>query len=269
MKLTASNAIILGFIISCAALLVNAIVLSDVSNKLRDTETAYKALTEGLTEQTKVKDEGEKKFENYRLYWNLAPVLPKNNRENMKYDSSSLFHDFVMYLYSAGNDLSMTEFRRAETEIDLEDAKTETQAANTESVETKSTETKTAEDAPNRNKAEDEKFERALKILENTADESGKIDYKAKHRAITTITDSIVETEDDDLSDARFGRVNDFLNKRYVENYDKKQLKIAELSALRDYQSWLVSYCVFGSLILQMLGIAFIFLKDFIQDRRA
>lgn len=263
MKVTASNAIILGFVISCAALLVNAIVLSEVSNKLRDTETTHKALTESLTEQTKVKDEGEKKFENYRLYSNLAPLLSEDNRESMMYDASSAFHDFVLYLYSAGSDLSMTEFRRAETEIELEDARPETQAA-----DSKSSETKSAEEPANLKKAEDEKFVRALKILEIREDESGKVDYKAKHRAISSITDLITETKDDELSDARFERINNFLNRRYIESYDKKRLRITELSALREYQSNLVSYCVFGSLILQMLGIAFIFLKDFIQDRR-
>lgn len=263
-KNTVRNSIILGFIISCVALLVNAIVLSEVGNRLRDTETAHAALTQSLNEQTKVKDEGEKKFENYRLYWHLASLLPENARANMKYDAGSHFHDFVLYLYAAGNDLPMTEFRRAETEIDLEDASAENQSADSESNENK-----TAENRENKRKTEDEKFERALKILENPKDESGKTDYKAKHRAITTITDLVTETDDDDLSDARFSRIDTFLNKRYIESYDRKQLKINELSALRESQSKLVSYSVFGSLALQMLGLAFIFLKDFIQDKRA
>lgn len=259
--MTARNAIILGFIISCAALLVNAIVLSEVTNRLRDTETTYAAVTESLNEQMKVKDEGEKKFENYRLQSNLAPLLPAKNRENILYDAESLFHDSILYLHAAGNDLSMTEFRRAETEVELEDAK------NAESTET-GDHPISAESAAERKKAETEQFERAFRTLEIRKDETGKIDYKAKHRAISAIADSIVKTKDADQKDARFARLNNFLNERFAENYDKKRLEIAKLKDLREYQSNLVSYCVFGSLVLQMLGLAFIFLKDFIQDRR-
>lgn len=261
-KMTARNAIILGFIISCAALLVNAVILSEVNNKLRDTETAYAATTQSLNEQIKTKDEGEKKFENYRLQSNLAPLLPEKDRENMLYDAGSLFHDSILYLYSAGGDLPMTEFRRAETEIDLEDARAK--AANGERSENES-----AEQPVDRKKTEAEEFERAFKVLEIRENESGEIDYKAKHRAITAITDLIIETADAEQKEVRFERVDNFLNRQFVESYDKKQIKIVQLKTLRDDQSSLVNYSVFGSLVLQMLGLAFIFLKDFIQDRRS
>lgn len=261
--MTARNAIILGFIISCAALIINAVVLSQVTDRLHDTETAHAALTESLNEQMKIKDEGEKKFENYRLQTHLAPLLPEKTRENLLYDAGSLFHDFVLYLYSAGNDLSMTEFRRAETEIELEDAKNEAQRPNDEANKNELAEKPEAIE-----KRENQQFERAFEVLKNGADESGKIDYKAKHRAVSTITDLIVDTKDDDVSDVRFERIDKFLNERFVKSYDKKRLEIARLKDLRDHQTNLVNYCVFGSLILQMLGLVFIFLKDFIQDKR-
>lgn len=266
MKLTARNTIIWGFIISCVALLVNAIVLSNVTERSQNTESAYTALTQSLNDQTNIKDEGEKKFESYRLNANLAPLLSKEDREYILYDANSLFHDSILYLYSAGNDLSMTEFRRAETEVELEDEKEENRTSDTESGEnTSADELLTAKKKPEMDSAE---FERAFKNLENVRDESGKVDYKAKHRAITVISNLSTETKDAEQKTVRFTRLNDFLNERYVETYDKKRLKIAQLNELRNYQSSLVNYSIFGSLVLQMLGLIFIFLKDFIQDRQ-
>lgn len=263
--MTARNAIILGFVISCAALLVNAIVLSRVNNKLRDTETEYTALSASLVEQTNIKNEGEKKFENYRLHSTLAPLLPAKDRAGILYDAESLFHDSILYLYSAGNDLSMTEFRRVETEMELENARQEIQKTNGESSGNK-----IAEPPISAKKAENdsEEFERAYKILDVLKDESGKIDYKAKHQAISTAAELITESKDEEQKERRFSRINSLLSERYIESYDNKRRKIAELNDLRNEQSNLVSYCTFGSLILQMFGLAFIFLKDFIQDKR-
>lgn len=270
MNLTARKAIIWGFVISCVALVVNAIVLSSVTEKLQETEAAHAALIQSLNEQTNIKDEGEKKFESYRLNANLAPLLSETDREFILYDANSMFHDSILYIYTAGNDLSMTEFRRAETELELEAERNA--AAMTDAnfaADAVAKLSNTGEQAfAEKRKKESKQFEQAFKILENVRNEAGEVDYKAKHQAITVLSNLITESKDSEQKNIRFNRLNAFLNERFIESYDKKRLQIAELDKLRNEQSSRVSYSIFGSLILQMLGLVFIFLKDFIQDQR-
>ena len=270
MKFTARNLIIIGFIISFTALLLNAVILSEVNNRLKRADTEFARLNESLQKQTDLGNEGQKKFEDFLMMKHLSEITPAANKEGVLSDAEVLFQEALMFIYAAGNDLSMTEFRRADAEPDEEDAELEEKY---EEKKSNPDEKKKKDDSPppvtekEKTAQELEKLDQALKILETPEDENGKVDYKAKLTAMELVANAVVGGKNEEELLLKFYPFYKLINERFLQNIDKKQSKVNELTAERRHLADLQSYFTFGALALQMLGLAFVFLKDILGQK--
>ena len=269
MKLTARNLIIVGFIISFAALLLNAIFLAEVNGRLKNAESESSRVSEELREQTALGNEGQKKFEDYRMMTHLAEIVPASQQADTLDDAASLLQEALLFVYASGNDLSITEFRRAEAEADAQDAELEERyeaAKNNPNEKAKQPEEK--HPTEEKSAAQDEEnFDHALKVLKERENESGEVDYKAKLGAIGFVSGKIIESKGEGEFFVRLYPIYKLLNERFLENVDKKQARAAELSDERRHLADLQSYGTFGALALQMFGLAFVFLKDILGQK--
>ncbi len=270
-EFTTRNLVIVGFFISFVALIFNAIILAEVNNRLKAADSEYERTFEALREQTKLGNEGENKYDSYTLMSYLSSIVPKEKREDAGLDTGALFNEALLFVYASGNDLSLTDFRLAEAEANAKEAELmineELQKRASPEAETsaKSDEKETAkeESAAEQTAAKEKLFAQSLKILAEKTKDSSQINYKEKLSAISTISEIITTAENRDESLMKLYPVYILLNERWSESVRQKQNRLAELELERRRLADIQSYGTFGALVLQMLGLGFVFLKDF------
>ena len=273
-KFTNRTFLVIGFGISFAALILNAIILADVSNKLNAADAEYDRISGALRVQTELGNEAERKFEDYTMMNHLAAIVPEARREEAKSDASVLLDEAILFLYAAANDLSMTEIRRTESEIDAEsvnDEKYEEVKNDYEIAEKQKKEVEKQEKAKTtaEQKAETEKFLKdAVNVLEKREPNPAEIDIKAKLSAISLIAETAVTAENPQEFFILFYPVNKTLNNKWLESVTEKRNRLAELENDRRKLGKYQSYCTFTALALQMFGLAFVFFKDLYGQKR-
>lgn len=266
---TARTFLFVGFAISFTALILNAIILANVSNKLNAADAEYDAINGALRVQTELGNEAERKFEDYTMMTHIAAIVPEARREEAKSDASVLLDEAILFLYAAANILSMTEVRRAESEVDAEsvnDEKYEEVKNDPKIAEKQKQEAEKQEKAktPEEQKAETEKLLKdAVNILEKREPNPAEIDIKPKLSAISLIAEKAVTAENPQEFFILFYPVNKALNNKWLESVTAKQNRLAELENERRRLGKYQSYCTFTALALQMFGLAFVFFKDF------
>lgn len=71
-----------GFLISFAAIIINALVLANVNNRIGAVDAETARLNSALREQTVNGNEAETKFGNYRIMHHIASLVPADKRED-------------------------------------------------------------------------------------------------------------------------------------------------------------------------------------------
>ena len=276
MKINFTNRsfLIIGFGISFAALILNAIILANVSNKLNAADAEYDQISGALRVQTELGNQAESRFEDYTMMYHLAAVVPETRREEAVSDASVLLDEALLFLYAAANDLSMTEIRRVESEIDAEsisDEKYEEVKNDPEAAQKQREENEKQEKAksPEQQKAETEKLLKdAVDVLEKREPNPAEIDIRPKLSAISLIAETAVTAENPQEFFLLFYPVSKALNNRWLESVSEKRNRLAELENERRKFGKYQSYCTFAALALQMFGLAFIFFKDLYGQNR-
>ena len=274
-KFTPRAFLIIGFGISFTALILNAIILANVSNKLNAANAEYDSISGALRVQTELGNQAESKFEDYMMMNHIASIVPENRREEAKSDASVLLDEAILFLYAAANDLSMTEIRRVESEVDAEsvnDEKYEEAKNDPEILEKQKKEAEKQENAktPEEQKAETEKLLKdAVNVLEKREPNPAEIDIKTKLSAISLIAEKAVTAEDLQEFFVIFYPVNKALNNRWLESATAKRSRLAELENERRKFGKYQNYCTLAALALQMFGLGFVFFKDFSGQKTA
>lgn len=275
MKLVNSNAAMFaGFLISFVAIVVNALVLANVNNRIGAVDAESARLNEALREQTVNGNEAETKFQNYRIMHHLASIVPTASRTDAQEDATVLLNEALTFLFAAANEVSVTEIRR--TEAEMQDSEEANQRYEEAKAASETGETATPEKIPpnDEEKQEAEKqeaekaLEAALRELETTDAASG-ADLRKKIVAIDTISTAAAAAANENEFFVRLFPVNKVLSARWVESVKRKQARLAELEtdkrSLIKYQG----YSTFAALALQMLGLMFVVLKDVLKMRES
>ena len=263
-KFTPRTFLIVGFLISFTALILNAIILANVGNRLNAANAEYNNLTAALRVQTELGNEALSKFEDYTMMTHISAIVPEERREEAKSNTAVLLDEALIFLYAAANDISMTEIRRVESEADAEtfnevEAKNESEAEQKEKSEKPEKEKSSQE-----KKAETEKLVKdAVNVLEKREPNPADIDIKSKLSAMSAIAETLVTSENPQEFFVLFLPVNKALNNRWLESVTAKRNRLAALEIERRTLGQYQNYCTFTALALQMIGLGFVFIKDF------
>lgn len=256
-RITSRSALIVAFSISFVALIFNAFILADVNSRLESTDAEYTKLVEALRVQTDQGNTAETKFQNYRMMYHLVNMVPEKNRADARDDASIMLEDALIYLYVAANDLSMSDVRRHESEEFLSE---EVDAAY-QKIKDGTKKVDYSNDEPTGT----EILDSALKILEKKEVPANDTELSEKLAAINIVSEAATEAKDETEFLVRLYPVGKALNAKWVESVKAKQARMQELELQRRRLTTTQSYCTFGALALQMLGLAFVFLKDFLK----
>ncbi len=188
--------------------------------------------------------------------YHLSNLVPADKRLDAQEDASVLLNDALLFLYVAANDLSILEMRRRESEQLLsEEAEKAYQKIKDGTAKT--------EDASGDDSVK--LLDTAIEILGKKENSPQEIDYQEKLAALAIISDAATNAKDTNEFFTRLFPVAKSLNARWVESVQQKQARMSELEHQRHNLVNTQSYCTFGALALQMLGLAFVFLKDFLK----
>lgn len=268
MKIINTNmATFTGFFISFVAIIVNALVLANINNRIGAVDAETARLNGALREQTVNGNEAETKFQNYRMMHHLASIVSPANREDAKEDATVLLNEAITFLFAAANEVSVTEIRRTEAE-ETESAEVNQRYEQAKEATEESGGKKTpVKPSPNDEKQEAEKsFEAALRELEN-AGAAGDDELRKKIVAIDTLSSAAATAENEAEFFVRLFPVNKSLSARWVASVKQKQTKLAELETDKRRLIIYQGYSTFAALALQMLGLMFVILKDVLKIR--
>lgn len=255
-----------GFLISFVAIIVNALVLANINNRIGAVDAENSRLNIALREQTANGNEAETKFGNYRMMHHLASLVLADKRADAGEDATVWLNEALTFLFAAANEVSVTEIRRIEAEVaESEEARQRYEAA------------KTAEDMGEKiaaapqvdEKQEAEKaFDAALRELETTgaADDE---ELRKKIAAIAVISTAAASAENEGAFFVRLYPVNKILSAKWVESVKRKQARLVELETDKRQLIKYQGYSTFAALALQMLGLMFVILKDLLERRES
>ena len=117
MRISSSkNLLILGFVLSLVSVAFNSLVLSYVSDRLKDVDDEHTALLDLLQRQSAGLNEGDSQFDQYRLMHNLALIVPPGKAPDARRDAESFLKTFLTKYYAAANDIPQTEITSVEVE---------------------------------------------------------------------------------------------------------------------------------------------------------
>lgn len=252
-----------GFLISFVAIIVNALVLANINNRIGAADAENSRLNQALREQTDNGNEAETKFQSYRTMYHLASIVPPGNRASAQEDATVLLNEALTFLFAAANEVSVTEIRRVEAEI-----------VNTEEAEQVYEQIKAAEEADKKStvektptKDEKQEHEKALEasLRELETPDADKRDLPKKIAAVETISIAAAAAESDNEFFVRLFPVNKALSARWVESVRQKQARLVELEAEKRQLIKYQGYSTLAALGLQMLGLMFVILKDVLK----
>ena len=265
MKIINSNtATFTGFLISFAAIILNALVLANINNRIGAVDAENARLSEALRQQTANGNEAETKFQNYRMMHHLASIVPPAKRADAREDATVLLNEALTFLYAAAAEVSVTEIRRMEAEMSdseeinrfYEEAKEMVESGGKNAVK---------EVAPDDEKQKAEKeFAASLSELE-TSDQTNDGNLRKKIEAIDVLSVAASSAENESEFFVRLFPVNKSLSARWVESVKRKQARLIELEKDKRELIKYQGYSTFAALALQMLGLMFVILKDVLK----
>lgn len=268
MKLINSNtATFTGFLISFAAIILNALVLANINNRIGAADAESARLNSALREQTANGNEAETKFQNYRMMHHLASIVPPANRTDAEADATVLLNEALTFLFAAANEISVTEIRRTEAEMsDSEEINQRYEEAK-ETVESGGKKTTKEFSQDSVEQEAEKKFEASLRELETSDADGG--DLRKKIEAIDTLSIAASAAENESEFFVRLFPVNKSLSARWVESVKRKQARLAELETDKRELIKYQGYSTFAALALQMLGLMFVILKDVLKMKES
>lgn len=267
MKIFNSNmAVFAGFFISFVAIIVNALVLANVNNRIGAVDAESARLASALREQTANGNEAETKFGNYRIMHHLASLVSPAKQADAGEDATVWLNEALTFLFAAANEVSVTEIRRVEAEAAESEASAQRYEA-AKTAENSGAETPAAPKVDEKQEAE-KAFEAALRELEATG-AAGDDELRKKIAAIATIATAAAAAENEGAFFVRLYPVNKILSAKWVGSVKQKQARLVELETDKRRLIKYQGYSTLAALTLQMLGLMFVILKDLLERRES
>jgi hypothetical protein len=250
MRISSSkNLLLLGFVLSLVSVAFNSLVISYVSDRLKDVDDEHVSLLDSLERQTGALNEGDSQFDQYRVMHNLALIVPPAKAADARRDAESFLKTFLTKYYAAANDIPQIEITSVEVEeagqaIPLLERGLEL-AQTLQTTTDKATRARLTEELDNLGKQ-----------MPEPKSELGK-----KLREIHKYSQAEYADNDVMLYSALMP-VMKSLREQIVSSIEKKQNRIRELQRERASLVRKSSYATYGAIAFQLLGLMFILAKD-------
>lgn len=250
MRISSSkNLLLLGFVLSLVSVAFNSLVISYVSDRLKNVDDEHTALLDSLHRQTAGLNEGDSQFDQYRIMHNLALIVPPAKAADARRDAESFLKTFLTRYYAAANDIPQTEI----TSVEVEEAgqaipileKALELAQTLQTTTDKATRARLTEELDNLSKQ-----------MPEPKSELGK-----KLREIQKYSQAEYADNDVMLYSALMP-VMKSLREQIVASIGKKQNRILELQRERASLVRKSSYATYGAIAFQLLGLMLILAKD-------
>lgn len=250
MRISSSkNLLLLGFVLSLVSVAFNSLVISYVSDRLKNVDDEHTALIDSLQRQTAGLNEGDSQFDQYRIMHNLALIVPPAKAADARRDAESFLKTFLTRYYAAANDIPQTEITSVEVEeagqaIPILERALEL-AQTLQTTTDKATRARLTEELDNLSKQ-----------MPEPKSELGK-----KLREIQKYSQAEYADNDVMLYSALMP-VMKSLREQIVASIGKKQNRILELQRERASLVRKSSYATYGAIAFQLLGLMLILAKD-------
>jgi len=265
---------ITGFVISFAAIIFNASILTNINGRIGALDSENLRLNDALREQLANGNEAEAKYDDFLLAKSIADNSAPAAQEGAQVAASILMNEALTYLFAAANDVPMLEIRRIESEEAnseemqklYEEAKE--QSRNPPKAESKkSSKDQESEAPPPDAKSDERKLEEAQNEIARFDIEADYANLPQKIAALETISDAVAASKNQTEMALKLFPVNKALNSKWLETVKVRQLRIGELSGRKSEMLRYQSYSTFIALSLQMLGLMIVVVKDVRKSR--
>lgn len=104
-----------GFSISVISIVVNAVVISNISSESSDLKREYSYAKDRLTELSSSLFQAESKFDTYKVLHHLAYSLPKDRQSDARDDAMYMLSEYLANAYGAAADVPAIDLYEAKT----------------------------------------------------------------------------------------------------------------------------------------------------------
>ncbi len=248
--------VLLGFVLSLVSVGFNSLVISYVSERLKEVDDEYSRLGESLDRQAAALSEGDSQFDHYRLMHNLAFAVTPAKTADARRDAESFLKTSLTRYYAAANDITQTELTSVEVEeigqaLPLLEKGLELAQA-LQATSDPATRARLTEELANLNKQTPEpKSELARKLRE--IQKYSQAEY----------------ADSDVMLYAALLPVMKSLREQIVASNESKHNRMRELQTQRSTLVRRSTYASYGAIAFQLLGLMFIMAKDLLKERRS
>src|SRR5688572_21727545 len=246
---SSKNLLLLGFVLSLVSVAFNSLVISYVSDRLKDVDDEHTSLLDSLERQTAALNEGDSQFDQYRVMHNLALIVPAAKTADARRDAESFLKTFLTKYYAAANDIPQTEI----TSVEVEEAGQAIPLLE-RGLELARTLQTTTDNATRARLTEE--LENLGKQMPEPKSELGK-----KLREIQKYSQAEYADNDVMLYSALMP-VMKSLREQIVASIERKHNRIRELRRERASLVRKSSYATYGAIAFQLLGLMLILAKD-------
>lgn len=242
--------VLLGFAISIIGIFLNVPIVAELNNKIRDVETELSDIKESLRTQANEISRADLEDSLSTILNHISKSQTGAERTNSSIDSVYIRQNYLQRVYAAANDIPASDVLKEENEKMAGDMKY---------IE-KYLEAKKAADAGNT--AEYERLEKVAEALEKENDEpKSELGKKLKEAVATADPNKLVDKNNDEIRVATIPAIKS-ANETFLASFAKKEARIKELEARKEYLSWWSNILTYLAVSLQLFGLLCVLNKD-------
>lgn len=251
-NLSARSWVLMGFALSLFSVVVNLFVLSNISEKVKETDSEIAKLQESLRLQASDVHRAELKFDLFMILNNLSKLSTGDARKIASEDSNVMLQDFMTIYYSAVNEIPANALLKAESDKI---------SALLPAIEKMSEAEKQAKAG---NKAEAEKLAEEAQALAAKYQPSA-LQIKLDEATSFAESETVQEMTTTEITSEMAPHLKSLIE-RYISNYEDKEAKIRQLEERKSNLSWWGNLATYAAVSLQMFGLMFVLAKDLVSD---
>lgn len=242
--------VLLGFVISIIGILLNVPVVSEINNRIRDTETEITTIKEALRTQAAEISLADLQNDLFTIMHNISQGQSGEQKTAANGEAIMIYQSFLQRVFTAAHEIPASDVLKVENEqlgIDIKYAEKLTAAI------------KKKEEG---NNAEFEK-------LFQEAEEFQKANSEPKSELGKMLREATAALDSETLLDKnKYEIVLESLptlktsNEKFLASFEAKEKKLKELNDRKEYLSWWSNLLTYLAISLQMFGLLCVLNKD-------
>jgi len=217
--------VLLGFVISIIGILLNVPIVAELNNNVREVETELSDIKESLRTQANEISRADLEDSLFSILNHISRLQTGTEKTDSSADAIYIRQRFLQRVYAAANDIPASDVLREENEKMAGEIKT---------VEKYLEATKAIQAG---NTAEGQRLEKEAEAIEKENDEpKSELGKKLKEAIATADPAKLADKSNDEIVIATIPALKS-TNETFLASFAKKEAKIKELEARKEYLS--------------------------------